>query len=104
VSYPEPKYFGDGGEVTAQLRRTGKQPELVNSRGGTVEYLALGSDTNREFGPLLLRQRRRASGSSLAFAPQARFGSTTGREAVPESIRRGVWAGVLRVARRDRQR
>jgi hypothetical protein len=49
VSYPEPKYFGDGGEVTAQLRRTGKQPELVNSRGGTVEYLALGSDTNREF-------------------------------------------------------
>jgi len=50
VSYPDPKYFGETGEVTARLRRNTEQPDLVNSRGGTVEYLALGSDTNREFG------------------------------------------------------
>jgi mannose-6-phosphate isomerase-like protein (cupin superfamily) len=50
VSYPEPRYFGDTGEVSARLRRNAAQPELVNSRGGTVEYLALGGDTNGEFG------------------------------------------------------
>jgi mannose-6-phosphate isomerase-like protein (cupin superfamily) len=50
VSYPEPRYFGDGGEKSARLRRSGEPANLVSSSGGSVEYLALGAGTNGEFG------------------------------------------------------
>lgn len=50
MSYPEPKYFGDGGEVSARLRRTDSDPELVNTSGGAVHYLATGASSGGEFG------------------------------------------------------
>jgi hypothetical protein len=49
MSYPEPKYFGDGGEVNANLRRGDEPPTLINSAGST-HYLATGADTGGEFG------------------------------------------------------
>jgi mannose-6-phosphate isomerase-like protein (cupin superfamily) len=50
VSYPEPRYFGDTGEVTARMRIADASPELTNSAGGSVHYLATGAGTGGEFG------------------------------------------------------
>lgn len=47
--YPPPRYDGEGGEVTAQLRRGVEGPDLV--LGSTaVHYLASGSSTEGLFG------------------------------------------------------
>jgi quercetin dioxygenase-like cupin family protein len=50
VSYPEAKYVGEMGETSARLRRADQPAELVNSRGGSVHYLATGAGTGGEFG------------------------------------------------------
>jgi mannose-6-phosphate isomerase-like protein (cupin superfamily) len=49
VSYPEPRYHGEGGEASATLRRADQFPELVrpNIR---VHYLATGGSTEGLFG------------------------------------------------------
>lgn len=48
--YPEDVYTGDGGEVSAWVRRTDSEPELTFSSGGTCEYLATGDQTNGLYG------------------------------------------------------
>jgi mannose-6-phosphate isomerase-like protein (cupin superfamily) len=50
MSYPPPRYHGEAGEATASLRRHDHQPELVNTSGGSVHYLATGAATGGEFG------------------------------------------------------
>jgi quercetin dioxygenase-like cupin family protein len=51
MSYPEPKYHGDSGEVgTAAFRRADEKPELTNPSGTTVHYLATSASTGGEFG------------------------------------------------------
>jgi mannose-6-phosphate isomerase-like protein (cupin superfamily) len=50
VSYPEPKYFGADGEASARLRGVDQDPELINTSGGAVDYLATGASTGGEFG------------------------------------------------------
>jgi quercetin dioxygenase-like cupin family protein len=50
MSYPPPRYLGDGGERTATYRRGGHPPELTYDSGGTVHYLATGASTNGQFG------------------------------------------------------
>lgn len=50
MSYPEPRYFGDAGEVSASLRRDDEAPDLVQTTGGSVDYLATGAGTGGEFG------------------------------------------------------
>ena len=50
MSYPDPKYHGDTGEVSAVLRRHDREPDLSNPSGTTVEYLATGAGTGGEFG------------------------------------------------------
>jgi quercetin dioxygenase-like cupin family protein len=50
MSYPEPRYFGETGEVSASLRRADHKPELTYPSGGTVHYLATGASTDGEFG------------------------------------------------------
>jgi mannose-6-phosphate isomerase-like protein (cupin superfamily) len=50
MSYPEPRYFGDTGQVNARLRRNDAEPTLVSPTGGSTDYLATGADTNGEFG------------------------------------------------------
>ncbi len=48
-SYPERRYLGEGGEVSARLRRASDPPELV--LGNThVHYLATGTSTDGDFG------------------------------------------------------
>jgi len=50
VSYPEPLYFGDGGEISALHRPESHEPELSNASGGGAHYLATGAVTNGQFG------------------------------------------------------
>lgn len=49
MSYPDPTYLGDGGEVTAQLRRADAPAELETG-SGFCHYLATGAGTNGQFG------------------------------------------------------
>jgi mannose-6-phosphate isomerase-like protein (cupin superfamily) len=51
MSYPEPRYFGTTGEVSARLRRDDHEPEVVADGSGTrTHYLATGSSTAGKFG------------------------------------------------------
>jgi mannose-6-phosphate isomerase-like protein (cupin superfamily) len=50
VSYPEPRYLGEGGEVSATHRLAGHEPELTYPSGNTAHYLATGATTNGQFG------------------------------------------------------
>ena len=50
MSYPQPRYLGDGGELTASYRPAGHEPELVYAAGTRVHYLATGASTNGQFG------------------------------------------------------
>jgi mannose-6-phosphate isomerase-like protein (cupin superfamily) len=49
MSYPEARYLGDGGEVTATVRSAGQAPEL-DQRTSRASYLATGADTHGMFG------------------------------------------------------
>ena len=50
MSYPEPRYFGDGGEVSAVLRPGTQVPDVKYRSGGTAHYLATGDSTHGSFG------------------------------------------------------
>jgi mannose-6-phosphate isomerase-like protein (cupin superfamily) len=50
MSYPEPRYLRDGGEVSATYRPHDTDPDLVSPKGGKVHYLATGASTHGEFG------------------------------------------------------
>jgi mannose-6-phosphate isomerase-like protein (cupin superfamily) len=50
MSYPEPRYRGDGGEAKARYRPDASMPELTYASGITVHYLATGKSTNGQFG------------------------------------------------------
>jgi mannose-6-phosphate isomerase-like protein (cupin superfamily) len=50
MSYPEPRYRGDKGEVSAVFRQAGHPPDLEIGAMTRVQYLATGATTNRDFG------------------------------------------------------
>ena len=50
MTYPEPRYAGDTGELTAALRPAGRPADLTLLSGVSVHYLATGAETNSEFG------------------------------------------------------
>jgi mannose-6-phosphate isomerase-like protein (cupin superfamily) len=50
MSYPEPRYEGDTGEISALYRPGDAPPELRNPSGGSAGYLATGASTNGRFG------------------------------------------------------
>ncbi len=50
MSYPPPRYLGDGGEISATYRPDGTAPEFSYANGTTVHYLATGASTNGQFG------------------------------------------------------
>ena len=50
MSYPEPRYHGDTGEVSATYRAADQSPEVAYPNGNTVHYLATGEATHRLFG------------------------------------------------------
>jgi mannose-6-phosphate isomerase-like protein (cupin superfamily) len=50
LSYPEPRYLGEGGETSATYRAAGQPPDLEYRTGTRVHYLATGATTNGRFG------------------------------------------------------
>lgn len=51
MSYPEPVYLGETGEVSATYRPNDHTPELIYPKSGTnVHYLATGAATGGKFG------------------------------------------------------
>ena len=50
VTYPEPRYQGEDGEVSAVYRPADHQPDLTYPNGNTVHYLATGAATDGGFG------------------------------------------------------
>lgn len=50
MSYPDPRYLGEGGEVSATYREAGHEPDFTYRTGNTVRYLATGASTNGQFG------------------------------------------------------
>lgn len=49
-SYPPDTYHGEGGEVSAWVRRDDAPPDIAYRSGGTCEYLARGDQTDGRFG------------------------------------------------------
>jgi mannose-6-phosphate isomerase-like protein (cupin superfamily) len=49
MSYPEPRYLDENGEVSARVRRMDATPELA-FRNGSASYLATGASTHGQFG------------------------------------------------------
>ena len=50
MSYPEPRYFGETGEVDFAFRPNDTKPDVTYRAGGTVDYLATGAATGGDFG------------------------------------------------------
>jgi mannose-6-phosphate isomerase-like protein (cupin superfamily) len=50
MSYPDARYLGATGEISARFRRAGAEPELQLGGGGDASYLATGASTNGQFG------------------------------------------------------
>lgn len=50
MSYPEPRYLGEGGEASATFRPASAEPEVRYASGASVSYLASGATTGGLFG------------------------------------------------------
>jgi mannose-6-phosphate isomerase-like protein (cupin superfamily) len=50
MTYPEPRYLGEGGEISATYRPADHEPELKYGTAVTVHYLATGASTHGLFG------------------------------------------------------
>ncbi len=50
MTYPDPHYLGDAGEISATYRPAGHEPELTYPNGNTAHYLATGASTHGLFG------------------------------------------------------
>jgi mannose-6-phosphate isomerase-like protein (cupin superfamily) len=61
MSYPEPRYFGESGEVSSVFRAADHPAELLFPNGGSADYLATGASTGGRFG---LYQWNMAAGRS----------------------------------------
>jgi mannose-6-phosphate isomerase-like protein (cupin superfamily) len=66
VSYPEPRYLGEGGEVSAVLRPADTDPDLTSPSGAT-HYLATDALTGGEFGLYKVDMAPRAPGPTTHF-------------------------------------
>lgn len=50
MSYPQARYHGDTGELSATFRPADHEPDIAYQGGTRVHYLATGASTNGEFG------------------------------------------------------
>ncbi|MDN3025778.1 cupin domain-containing protein [Streptomyces sp. S.PB5] len=66
MSYPEPRYHGDKGEVNAVFRPAGTPADL-SSPGGSTHYLATHESTGGEFGLYKVEMAPRSGGPSTHF-------------------------------------
>ncbi|MFI9833272.1 cupin domain-containing protein [Streptomyces sp. NPDC051913] len=66
LSYPEPRYHGDKGEVNAVFRPADTPPD-VSSPGGATHYLATHESTGGEFGLYKAELGARSAGAKTHF-------------------------------------
>lgn len=67
MSYPDPRYLGDEGEISARYRPTDQKPELTIGSGTAMHYLATGASTHGQFGLYRVDMRPRTPGPSAHF-------------------------------------
>lgn len=66
MSYPDPHYLGDKGEISARLRPANQKPELVRP-AGAIHYLATGASTNGQFGLYRVEMQPHTPGAGAHF-------------------------------------
>lgn len=67
MSYPDARYLGDKGEISAMYRPADQKPELTIGSGTAIGYLATGASTNGQFGLYKVDMRPCTSGPSAHF-------------------------------------
>lgn len=67
MSYPEPRYSGEGGEVSAVFRTADAGPDLAPEGGPRTHYLATGASTGGEFGLYKVEMAPQSPGPSTHF-------------------------------------
>ncbi len=67
MSYPEPRYTGESGEISAWTRAADQPAELSYPNGNRVHYLATGAQTDGRFGLYRWDFSARPSGPSPHF-------------------------------------
>ncbi|MGH3903202.1 MAG: cupin domain-containing protein [Pseudonocardiaceae bacterium] len=66
MSYPDPRYLGDKGEISAVLRPANAEPDLTTS-SGSYHYLATTVSTGGEFGLYRVNMAPKGGGPSTHF-------------------------------------
>lgn len=67
MSYPEPRYLGENGRVSAAFRPADTEPELSSPSGNRTHYLATHTFTGGEFGLYRVDMGPRSPGPSTHF-------------------------------------
>ncbi|WP_367043576.1 cupin domain-containing protein [Streptomyces sp. Je 1-332] len=67
MSYPEPRYLGEEGEINAVFRPSDQEPELVSPHGNRTHYLATHASTGGEFGLYKVDLAAKSPGPSTHF-------------------------------------
>ncbi|WP_370414697.1 cupin domain-containing protein [Streptomyces fradiae] len=67
MSYPEARYHGEGGEISAAFRPAGTPPEFVSPGGTRTHYLATTASTGGEFGLYRIDMQAKAGGPATHF-------------------------------------
>jgi mannose-6-phosphate isomerase-like protein (cupin superfamily) len=67
MSYPDARYLGDEGEISARYRPADQEPELMIGSSTAVRYLATGASTNGQFGLYRWEARPHTPGPSAHF-------------------------------------
>jgi mannose-6-phosphate isomerase-like protein (cupin superfamily) len=67
MSYPDARYLGDEGEISATFRPADQEPELTIGSGTAVRYLATGASTNGRYGLYGWKMRPHTSGARAHF-------------------------------------
>ena len=67
MTYPDPRYHGESGEVSATHRPAGHEPQLVYRNGTRCHYLATGESTGGLFGLYRWEMGPKAGGPAAHF-------------------------------------
>ncbi len=67
MSYPDARYLGEEGEISATFRPADQEPELTIGSGTAIRYLATGASTNGRYGLYRWEMRPHTSGARAHF-------------------------------------
>lgn len=67
MSYPDARYLGEEGEISARYRPADQRPEVTIGSGTALRYLATGASTNGQFGLYRVEMQPHTQGPSAHF-------------------------------------